>query len=64
MVGRALKAAEKLAEEGIEAEVIDLRTIRPLDTETIVELGEEDQPPGLGRGGLAVRRHRRRDRGA
>jgi len=37
MVDRALKAAEKLAEEGIEAEVIDLRTIRPLDTETIVE---------------------------
>ena len=37
MVDRALKAADKLAEEGIEAEVIDLRTIRPLDTETIVE---------------------------
>src|SRR5215469_8895548 len=37
MVGHALKAAEMLAEEGIEAEVIDLRTIRPLDTETIVE---------------------------
>ncbi len=37
MVDRALKAAEKLAEEGIEAEVIDLRTIRPLDTETIVD---------------------------
>ena len=37
MVDRALKAAEKLAGEGIEAEVIDLRTIRPLDTETIVE---------------------------
>jgi pyruvate dehydrogenase E1 component beta subunit len=36
MVDRALKAAEKLAEEGIEAEVIDLRTIRPLDVETIV----------------------------
>ncbi|WP_020178572.1 pyruvate dehydrogenase complex E1 component subunit beta [Methylopila sp. M107] len=33
----ALKAAEKLAEEGIEAEVIDLRTIRPMDTETIIE---------------------------
>jgi pyruvate dehydrogenase E1 component beta subunit len=31
MVGLALKAAEKLAEEGIDAEVIDLRTIRPLD---------------------------------
>ncbi len=37
MVDRALKAAEKLAEMGIEAEVIDLRTIRPLDIETIVE---------------------------
>ena len=37
MVGHALKAAEQLAAEGIEAEVIDLRTIRPLDTETIIE---------------------------
>jgi pyruvate dehydrogenase E1 component beta subunit len=37
MVDRALKAAEKLAEEGIEAEVIDLRTLRPLDVELIVE---------------------------
>jgi pyruvate dehydrogenase E1 component beta subunit len=33
----ALKAAEELAKEGIEAEVIDLRTIRPMDTETIIE---------------------------
>ena len=32
----ALKAAEELAKEGIEAEVIDLRTIRPMDTETLV----------------------------
>ncbi|KJV41635.1 pyruvate dehydrogenase E1 component beta subunit [Brevundimonas sp. UYEF29] len=37
MVGFALQAAEKLAEEGVEAEVIDLRTLRPLDHETIVE---------------------------
>jgi len=37
MVGLALKAAEELAKEGIEAEVIDLRTLRPLDHETIVE---------------------------
>ena len=36
MVGKALEAAETLAAEGIDAEVIDLRTIRPLDTETIV----------------------------
>ena len=33
----ALKAAQALAEEGIEAEVIDLRTIRPMDSATIVE---------------------------
>ena len=37
MVPVALEAAEMLAKEGIEAEVIDLRTLRPLDTETIVE---------------------------
>ncbi len=36
MVGKALEAAEKLAEEGIDAEVIDLRTIRPLDIQTII----------------------------
>jgi len=36
MVARALEAAEALAEQGIEAEVIDLRTIRPLDTATVV----------------------------
>ena len=33
----ALKAAEELAKQGIEAEVIDLRTIRPMDVPTIVE---------------------------
>ncbi len=32
----ALKAAEQLADEGISAEVVDLRTIRPLDTETVL----------------------------
>ncbi len=37
MVGLALKAADELAEQGIEAEVIDLRTLRPLDTATIIE---------------------------
>jgi pyruvate dehydrogenase E1 component beta subunit len=36
MVGFALEAAEALAKEGIEAEVVDLRTLRPLDTETII----------------------------
>jgi len=36
MVGVALEAAELLKKDGIDAEVIDLRTIRPLDVETIV----------------------------
>jgi len=36
-VGVALEAAETLAGEGIEAEVIDLRTLRPLDTATVLE---------------------------
>jgi pyruvate/2-oxoglutarate/acetoin dehydrogenase E1 component len=37
MVLRALEAAEALAEEGIDAEVIDLRTLKPLDLETVVQ---------------------------
>lgn len=37
MVGFALQAAETLAETGISAEVIDLRSLRPLDTETVIE---------------------------
>ena len=36
-VGMALEAAEALAAEGIEADVINLRTLRPLDTETIIQ---------------------------
>jgi pyruvate dehydrogenase E1 component beta subunit len=35
-LGKALEAAELLAADGIDAEVIDLRTLRPLDTATIV----------------------------
>jgi len=37
MVGEALAAAEELAKDGIDAEVIDLRTLRPLDIGTIAE---------------------------
>lgn len=36
MVHRCLEAADELAELGIEAEVVDLRTLRPLDTDTFV----------------------------
>jgi pyruvate dehydrogenase E1 component beta subunit len=37
MVGVAMKAAELLAADGIEAEVINLRTLRPLDTATVID---------------------------
>ncbi len=37
MVARALEAAASLAREGIEAEIINLRTIRPLDVDTVLE---------------------------
>jgi pyruvate dehydrogenase E1 component beta subunit len=37
MVGFCLQAADELAKEGIEAEVVDLRTIRPMDIDTVVE---------------------------
>ena len=36
MVGKALQAAEELAKQGIDAEVINLRSLRPFDTETVV----------------------------
>jgi pyruvate dehydrogenase E1 component beta subunit len=36
-VSVSLKAAEQLAADGVNAEVLDLRTIRPLDTESILE---------------------------
>ncbi|MDG2244052.1 MAG: pyruvate dehydrogenase complex E1 component subunit beta [Rhodospirillaceae bacterium] len=36
MVGKAMEAAERLAEDGISAEVINLRSLRPLDVETII----------------------------
>ena len=41
MVYRALQAADRLAEEGISAEVIDLRCLVPLDTETLVKSAQK-----------------------
>jgi pyruvate dehydrogenase E1 component beta subunit len=37
MVKRSLEAAEQLAEEGIEVEIVDPRTLKPLDQETIIQ---------------------------
>jgi pyruvate dehydrogenase E1 component beta subunit len=36
-LGKAMAAADELAADGIEAEVVDLRTLRPLDTDTIID---------------------------
>jgi pyruvate dehydrogenase E1 component beta subunit len=36
MLGVALQAAEKLAAEGIDLEIVDLRTLAPLDKETVL----------------------------
>ena len=62
MVKLALQAAEELENAGISAEVIDLRSLRPFDVATVVEFGQKDQPDRLGRGRLAIRRDRVRDR--
>jgi len=37
MVGKALQAAETLAEQGIQAELVDLRSLRPLDGDTLIK---------------------------
>ena len=73
MVERALAAAEQLAAEGIEAEVIDLRWLRPLDLPTVRASVEQDRSARHRRGAVARGRlgrddhqradHRRRARG-
>ncbi len=50
-----LAAAEALADEGVDAEVIDLRTLRPLDDATILGIGAADPSGRGGRRGLAQR---------
>ena len=63
MVHEAVAAAELVAAEGISVEVIDLRTVAPLDMDADPRLGAQDEPAARRpRGGRAVR-HRRRDRG-
>ena len=59
----AQEAADTLANEhGVEAEVIDPRTLRPLDLDTILESVEKTNRVGDRRGGLAPRRRRRQPR--
>ena len=58
----SLEAADKLAQEGISAEVIDLRTLRPLDTRPVVESVKKTNRMVVVEEGWRVLRHRRGDR--
>ena len=62
MVQQALLAATRLEGEGVSVEVIDPRTLRPLDLRHHRRIGQAHQPPRGGARGLEVRRLRRRDR--
>ena len=53
LVYEALKAAEELAKEGIEAEVVNNHTIKPMDKDTISKIGQKNR----------LRRHNRRTSG-
>jgi len=53
----ALRVADRLAAEGFSAEVIDPRTIRPLDIDTIVAVDPEDEPMRHYRRKQPVRQH-------
>ncbi len=61
MVHRALEAAGQLEKEGIQIEVIDPRTLVPLDIETVVESVKKNRTPHRRSRGGQTRRFRRRD---
>ena len=63
MVLVAMQVADQLAKEGINIDVVDLRTIRPMDVEAITAVGAEDQPRRRARGRLGGVRRRRAGRG-
>ena len=54
MVGFCKEAAEELAKEGISAEVVNLRSLRPLDRDAIAKASAQNQPRGGGGGGLTA----------
>ena len=63
MTLKSLQAAEELAAEGISVEVIDLRTLVPMDVECVLRSVRRTGPPGRGPGGDQARRRRQRHRG-
>ena len=56
MLGRTLEAADQLATAGVNAEVIDLRTLRPLDMDTVLDFGAPNAPRRDRRRGVAQRK--------
>jgi hypothetical protein len=46
MIHVCLQAAQKLEKDGVQAEVLDLRSLRPLDVDAILRHGREDEPRG------------------
>ncbi len=63
-VRRALTVADRLSQHGIEVEVVDLRSLRPLDAETVCDERRQDVARARRRGGLGDLRRRRGGRGA
>ena len=62
MVAPALDAAEALAAEGINARVLDMHTVKPIDRDALLAAAERDRRPGRGRGAPGPRRPRQRGR--
>ena len=62
MVHEALRAAEELEADGWKVEVVDLRTIKPLDMDTVLRIGRPHRPRPLRRRSISLRRRHRRGR--